>query len=262
MEDRGYKRRNKPREQSENMIYGIHAVMEAAREGKEFERLYIQDGIKNELIRELKTIIREKNIPYLYVPQEKINRLAANRNHQGVVGFLSVIEYQQISDILPRLFEDGETPLILVLDRITDVRNFGAICRTAECSGVHAVVIPARGAAQVNADSIKTSAGALNKIPVCRENNLKETLDYLSESGLQIISCTEKADDHYFDPNYTKPTAIILGSEEDGISPEYIKRSDQKVSIPMAGTIGSLNVSVAAGIVLFEVLRQRLVVRS
>ena len=241
-----------------NLIFGIRAVIEAVKAGKELERLFVQSGLKNELHIELTTTLRQHNIPFQYVPVEKLNRITT-KNHQGVVGYLSSVKYHKIENIIPTLFEEGKTPLILILDRITDVRNFGAIARTAECSGVHAIVIPSRGAAQINADAIKTSAGALHKVPVCREDNLKTVISLLKESGLQIISCTEKANDYYFQIDFTVPTAIIMGSEENGISNEYLQRSDAKAKIPLMGEIGSLNVSVATGIILYEAVSQRMI---
>lgn len=241
-----------------NLIFGIRAVIEAVKAGKELERLFVQSGLKNELHIELTTTLRQHNIPFQYVPVEKLNRITT-KNHQGVVGYLSSVKYHKIENIIPTLFEEGKTPLILILDRITDVRNFGAIARTAECSGVHAIVIPSRGAAQINADAIKTSAGALHKVPVCREDNLKTVISLLKESGLQIISCTEKANDYYFQIDFTIPTAIIMGSEENGISNEYLQRSDAKAKIPLMGEIGSLNVSVATGIILYEAVSQRMI---
>lgn len=240
------------------LVYGIRAVAEAIASGKEVDKLFIQQGLKNELFGELRKLITEHNIPFQYVPVEKINRLAGSRNHQGVAAFLSQVTYQHIDDILPGIFESGETPLLLILDRVTDVRNFGAIARTAACAGVHAIIIPSRGAAQVNADAIKTSAGALHSIPVCREHNLKDTIDYLKDSGLKIAACTEKTDTLLYDAPLEGPLAIIMGSEEDGISGEYLKRSDMLVKIPMTGPISSLNVSVAAGIVLFEAVRRKI----
>jgi 23S rRNA (guanosine2251-2'-O)-methyltransferase len=239
------------------ILYGLRAIKEAVLSGKEFDRVFVQKGLSGELFGELRKVMEEHKIPYQFVPAEKLNRLTTNRNHQGIVAFISHILYHRIEDVLPGIFEEGKTPLILVLDRITDVRNFGAICRTAECAGVQAVVIPTQGAAQVNGDAIKASAGALHNIPVCRETNLKATLEYLKESGLTVVSVTEKADDYYPKGDYTGPTALVMGSEEDGISYEYIKMSDQRVKIPMAGKIESLNVSVAAGIVLFEAVKQR-----
>jgi 23S rRNA (guanosine2251-2'-O)-methyltransferase len=238
-------------------VFGIRPVIEAVHAGKELEKVYVQKGLKGELFFELQKTLRDHNVPYQLVPAEKINKIAGYRNHQGVVALLSSITYQDIEKILPGVFESGKTPLVLVLDRITDVRNFGAIARTAECSGVDAIIIPSRGAAQINSDAIKTSAGALHKVAVCRSDNLKTTLEFLKDSGLQVVSCTEKTDTLYYETDLTLPTAIIMGSEEDGISGEYIKRSDALVKIPLLGEIGSLNVSVAAGILLFEAVRQR-----
>lgn len=245
------------KKEEEALIFGLRPVIEAIRAGKEMDRLFIQNGLKNELFGELMGLLKKHNIPYQYVPVEKLNRLTM-KNHQGVVGYVSSITYHKIHDLLPGLFEEGKTPLLLILDRITDVRNFGAIARTAECSGVHAIIIPSKGAAQINADAIKTSAGALHKIPVCREDDLKEVIDFLRESGLLVIGCTEKTDTLYYEPEYDLPAAIVLGSEEDGISPEYLKRCDARAKIPLMGTIGSLNVSVACGVILYEAVRQRI----
>lgn len=238
------------------MLFGSRAVIEAVRAGKELDKILIQNNVSNELISELKKLIRDNNIPYQYVPPEKLNKLS-NKNHQGVIAYLASVEYQEIENILPSLFEQGKTPLLLILDRITDVRNFGAIARTAECSGVNAIIIPSRGSAQINGDAIKTSAGALHDIAVCRSENLKSTIDYIKESGVQLVCCTEKSDKHYYDIDLSTPTAIIMGSEEDGISGEYLKRSDKNVKIPLLGKIESLNVSVATGIILYEAVRQR-----
>lgn len=248
---------HKPREDDKMLLFGTRAVIEAIKSDKEIDKLFLQTGVNNELFRELMPLVKERNIPFQYVPIEKLNRLTG-KNHQGIVGYLSAVTYQKIEDILPVLFEQGKVPLLLVLDRVTDVRNFGAISRSAECAGVNAIIIPSRGSAQVNADAIKTSAGALHKIPVCREDNLKASIEYLKESGLKIVACTEKAEHYYFDTDLSVPTAIIMGSEEDGISGEYLKRADELIKIPMQGQIESLNVSVATGIVLFEVIRQRM----
>jgi 23S rRNA (guanosine2251-2'-O)-methyltransferase len=190
------------------------------------------------------------------VPLEKINRLT-RKNHQGVFAFISPIDFHNIEDIIPALFEEGKNPLILVLDRITDVRNFGAIARTAECAGVDTILIPEQNAAAINADAIKTSAGALHKVTVCRTWNLKLALQYLKDSGIQLIGCTEKTQDNMYKPDYTPPTAIIMGSEEDGVSPEFLKMCDARAKIPMNGKIASLNVSVATGVILYEAIRQR-----
>lgn len=238
------------------MIFGIRAVIEAIRSGKEIESLYIQRGTAGGLLNELKTLMHEHGIIGQQVPIEKLNRIT-QKNHQGVIAVISPIVYQKIENIIPEIFEKGETPLILVLDGITDVRNMGAIARTAECAGVHAIVIPAKGSAQINADGIKTSAGALYKIPVCRHDNFMQTIRFLQESGLQLVCCTEKTKDDIYKPDYTSPTAVIMGSEEDGIRNEIIRISDHLAKIPMFGEIESLNVSVSTGIILYEAVRQR-----
>lgn len=240
----------------EQFIYGIRPVMEAILAGKEIEKIYITRGSRGDLMQELKQLMRDRKILYTEVPVEKLNRFT-RKNHQDVVCFLSSVFYQSIEDIVPSVFEKGQSPLILILDRITDVRNFGAIARTAECAGVHAIVIPYKGAAQVNADAVKTSAGALNTIPVCREKNLNHTIAFLKESGLQVIAATEKTSELLYNADFSTPCAIIMGSEEDGISTDLLKLADKKIKIPLFGTIKSLNVSVACGVVLYEALRQR-----
>jgi 23S rRNA (guanosine2251-2'-O)-methyltransferase len=248
--------KEKEKEKRSDLIFGTRPVIEALNSGKEIEKVLIQSDIKSENRNELRRLLNERKIPFQFVPLEKLNR-TTNKNHQGVIGFVSPIVFNTIEDILPEIFEKGKMPLLLILDRVTDVRNFGAMSRTAECAGVNAIIIPTRGSAQINADALKTSAGALFKIPVCRSENLKTTIDYLKESGLSIVACTEKTDAVYDEINYTQPVAIIMGSEEDGISGEYLKRSDFRAKIPLLGSIESLNVSVAAGIILFEAVRQR-----
>ncbi len=245
------------RSKSNQLIFGIRSVIEAIESGKEIENLYVQKGLSGDLFKELRQLLDQHQLNAQFVPIEKLNRLT-QKNHQGVVAFISPINYYRIEDIIPFVYEKGETPLILVLDRVTDVRNFGAIARTAECAGVHAIVIPLKGSAQVNADAIKTSAGALYTIPVCREVNLKYTLRFLQESGLQVIACTEKNEESLYDKDMSGPTAILMGSEEDGISSEYLRIADSYAKIPMMGSIDSLNVSVSAGVILYEVVRQRL----
>ena len=240
------------------MIYGVRPVIEALQAGKEIEKVLVVTGLKSELFPELRKLLNEKDIPMQYVPVEKLNRVT-RQNHQGVIAFVSPIDYEDYEQIIPALFDIGRNPLVLILDRITDVRNFGAIARTAECAGVDAIIVPSRGSALMSADAVKTSAGALFKIPVCRSVNLKDTIDYMKACGLQIVAATEKATDYHFQIDLTLPTAIMLGSEEDGVSPEYLKRCDQRVRIPMAGEIESLNVSVAAGVILFEAVKQRMV---
>ena len=241
----------------DTLIFGTRAVIEALNAGRDVEKILIQKGLSNELYNQLRQALRGQTVPLQFVPPEKLRRLT-DKNHQGVIAFLTQINYYQTEDLLQQVFEQGRTPLVLVLDRVTDVRNFGAIARTAECAGVDFIIIPSRGAAQINGGAIKTSAGALHRIKVCREDNLKNTLELLKESGLAIIACHEKTEKQIYDVNFNQPCAIIMGSEENGISSEYIKRSNEQVKIPMPGQIASLNVSVASGIVLFEAVKQRL----
>jgi 23S rRNA (guanosine2251-2'-O)-methyltransferase len=241
---------------TEQHIYGIRPLIESIKAGKEIDRVLIQKGLKGELFPELFELIRQFQIPFQNVPVEKLNRLT-RKNHQGIVAFVSSITYQPIIEIIPAIYELGQVPLILILDGVTDVRNFGAIARTAECAGVHAIVIPEQGAAQINADAMKTSAGALNNIPVSRVKNLSETIDFLKNSGLQIVAATEKADAFYNEISFIIPTAIIMGAEDTGVSPAYIKKSDKSVKIPLLGKTDSLNVSVATAIIVYEAVRQR-----
>jgi len=241
---------------SNQIIFGIRAIIEAITSGKDIEALYIQRGLAGGLMHELKTVTNEYQIVPQYVPIEKLHRMTP-KNHQGAVAVVSPITYQKIENIIPEIYEKGETPLILVLDSITDVRNMGALARTAECAGVHAIVIPAKGSAQINADGVKASAGALYKIPVCRHDNFIQTVKFLQESGLQVVCCTEKTNDYIYNPDYKLPTAIVMGSEEDGIRNELIRSADHLAKIPMFGEIESLNVSVSAGIILYEAVRQR-----
>jgi len=241
-----------------DFIFGIRSVVEAIKSGKELDRVLIKKGLKGELFQELSEMTRKLHIPVQYVPVEKINRVT-RKNHQGVVAFISPIVYHNIEEILPELYENGKNPLILVLDSISDVRNFGAIARSAEVAGVHAIVIPERGAAQVNADAIKTSAGALHIIPVCRARSLEETLSFLKDSGLSIVAASEKGEKLYYECDMTGPLAIIMGSEDKGVSPSLLNSADELVKIPQCGEIESLNVSVAASVLIFDAVRQRTV---
>ena len=245
-----------PNTEEKNYIFGIRAIIEAVNAGKTIDKLFIQKGLHNDLFAELWKLVRLKRINYKHVPLEKINRLT-RKNHQGVFAFISPIDFHNIEDVVPSLYEQGANPLILVLDRITDVRNFGAIARTAECAGVDAIIIPEQNAAAINADAIKTSAGALHKITVCRTWNLKLAIQFMKDSGIQLVGCTEKTQDIIYKPDYTLPTAIIMGSEEDGVSSEFLKMCDAKAKIPLVGKIASLNVSVATGVILYEAIRQR-----
>lgn len=242
--------------EDKDMIFGTRAVIEAIRAGKEIETLLLQKDLQNDLIKELKETAVEHGVAFVKVPVEKLNRLT-RKNHQGVVSFLSPITYASLDNIVNEAYAQGRMPLLIILDRITDVRNFGAIARTAECLGVDAIVIPSRGSARINSDAMKTSAGALNFIPVCRETNLKSTLRYLQDSGIQVMACTEKADSNVWESKLQGPVALLMGSEEDGISPEYLKMADGQIKIPVQGQIASLNVSIATALCLYEVSRQR-----
>ncbi len=237
-------------------IYGIRPTIEAIKSGKELEKIFLQNGLKGDGFRDLFNLIKELEIPFQFVPIEKLNRLS-RQNHQGVISYVSEITYQQIEDLVPFVFEQGRLPLFLILDRVTDVRNVGSIARTAECAGVDGLIIPARGSAQINSDAIKTSSGALYKLPVVRSQNLKESIQFLKNSGLSIVAATEKAEKEYTTIDFNRPMALIMGSEGEGISEEYLKLTDEVLRIPLLGEIESLNVSVATGVILFETLRQR-----
>ena len=243
--------------QDKDFIFGIRAVIEAIKSGKQIDKLMVKSGLKGELFFELIEMVKDLQIPFQYVPNERINRVTM-KNHQGVLAFISPIEFQNIENILPSIFESGKTPLIVILDKVTDVRNFGAITRTAECAKVDAIIIPEKGSAQISGDAVKTSAGALLKIPVCRVKNLSETIKYLQQSGIQLVAATEKAEDFYYKVDFSIPTAILLGAEDRGVDMEYLRVADQMVKIPILGEIASLNVSVAASILIYEAVKQRL----
>ena len=238
------------------MIFGIRAIIEAIQAGKEIDKIIIKKDIQSELSKELLTVVKDMHIPIQRVPVERINRMT-KKNHQGVVAFISPIAYQSVEQLVPTLFEEGKNPLFIMLDRITDVRNFGAIARTCECAGVDAIIIPSKNSVSVNADAIKTSAGALHTIPVCRETNLTTTIKYLKACGFNIIAATEKGDYDYTKANYTLPTCIIMGAEDKGVAYEHLALCDEWIKIPLYGSIESLNVSVAAGVVIYEAIKQR-----
>ncbi|MGE0078919.1 MAG: 23S rRNA (guanosine(2251)-2'-O)-methyltransferase RlmB [Bacteroidales bacterium] len=241
---------------SEDLIYGLHSVLEAVNSNVKISKVIVRQGLTGNLASELMGTLKFKNIPFQHVPAEVFNKYK-NKNHQGVVAFTSPIELQNLEELLPQLLNEGKTPFILMLDRVTDVRNFGAIVRTAECAGVDIVVVPAKGAANIGSDAVKTSAGALHHIPVCRVGSLKMTANYLKQNGVKVISATEKAEKTIFESSLNGPVALVMGAEDTGISPDVIKLSDEVVKIPINGKIGSLNVSVATGIVLYEIVRQR-----
>lgn len=241
---------------SKYLLYGIHPTLEALREHKSIEKILLRKGNHESAFNEMFKLIRDENIPFQYVPVEKLNRLTKG-NHQGVVCLISPIEYESIFDIIPHLYENGKVPFLMFLDKITDVRNLGAISRTAACAGVDAIIIPAKNTAGINEDAIKSSSGALNKIPICRHDNTEEVLTYLKECGIKLIACSEKAKNKYCEQDYNYPLCVIMGSENEGVSESCMSMSDIQIYIPMKGEIESLNVSVASGIILFEILRQR-----
>ncbi|MFL0682823.1 MAG: 23S rRNA (guanosine(2251)-2'-O)-methyltransferase RlmB [Algoriphagus aquaeductus] len=239
-----------------DFIFGTRAVMESIHAGKEIDKVLVQKELNNDLIKELLQLCKSENIPVVRVPDAKLNRIT-RKNHQGVIAQVSSIAYASLDHVIDNCYAVGKSPLILVLDHITDVRNFGAIARTAECAGVDAIVIPEKGSAQINSDAVKTSAGALNFIPVARVKNLFYTCRDLQKMGLSLIAVTEKTDQVMYEADFSAPVAMILGSEEDGISQEIMGIADVKVKIPMAGNIESLNVSVSAGVAIYEAIRQR-----
>lgn len=238
-------------------IFGLRAVIEAIKAGKQIDRLLIRQGLQGALYHELMIEVRTHNIPFQIVPLERIE-LVTRKNHQGVLAWLSLIEFQSIANLLPMIFEKGQDPLIIALDGVSDVRNFGAIVRSAECLGAHAIIVPEKGSARITADAIKTSAGALHSFPVCREKSLVRTIEFLKESGLKVICAAEKSGEIASEADIRGPLVLVLGSEDKGISRELTAMADNQIRIPMSGSIASLNVSVAAGILIYEITRQRL----
>ncbi len=238
------------------MIYGTHAILEALQDCKPIDQILIKKQSDNELIREIIYLARKQNVTIKSVPIEKLNKIT-RKAHQGIIAFISPIEFQDIEQIVPALYEKGENPFFVILDQVCDVRNFGAITRTCECMGVHAIIIPQKGAAQIGADAVKTSAGALFKIPICKVHSLKGTINYLQESGIQVICAAEKFSDNCYDADLTKPLALVFGAEEDGIENSIIEMANSCIKIPMTGEISSLNVSAATAMCVYEVCRQR-----
>jgi 23S rRNA (guanosine2251-2'-O)-methyltransferase len=246
------------KKEKEQLIIGIHPLLEAIKAGKEINKVLLRRGLKGESFSELFAEIRKFAIPFQFVPLEKLNGIT-HANHQGVIAMVSLIEYKNIEEIVQNCFDNGRDPFIIVLDQITDVRNFGAIARTAECAGVDALVIPSKNSVSITPDALKTSAGALNRIPVCRSENLLNTVKFIQDSGIVVLASTEKAKDNYFNADLNGPVALIIGSEESGINPEILKISDKLISIPLKGEVESLNVSVACGIIAFEIVKQRII---
>lgn len=241
----------------ENYIFGIRAIIEAIEAGKEIDKVLVKKDLGGDLSRELFTVLKEYGIVTQRVPLEKLNRIT-RKNHQGAVAMLSPVSYYSLDRIIPELYEEGKVPFIIVLDSLTDTRNFGAIARTASCAGADCVVIPERNSVSVNADAVKTSAGALMSLPVCRERSVLEAVKTLKANGIKVVGASEKAAQDYTRVDYTVPVAIVMGSEDTGISNEVLRQCDDLAAIPITGPIGSLNVSVAAGVMMFEVVRQRI----
>ncbi|MCH1548144.1 MAG: 23S rRNA (guanosine(2251)-2'-O)-methyltransferase RlmB [Flavobacteriaceae bacterium] len=243
--------------QTTTKIFGIRAVIEAIKSDKSIDKVFLQNGINNELFSELEQLLRKKSIKASYVPIEKLNRLT-DKNHQGVVASVSPVEFYEIEEIIEKVEKVGRKSTYLLLDQISDVRNFGAIIRSAECSGVDAIIIQKKSSAPINGDTIKTSAGAVFNIPICKVDHIKDAVFHLQASGINIVAATEKTNDTVYSVNFKDSCAIIMGAEGKGISPSVLKLADQKAKLPMFGKIESLNVSVACGIFLYELIRQRL----
>jgi 23S rRNA (guanosine2251-2'-O)-methyltransferase len=238
------------------IIFGTRAVTEAIKSGRQIEKIYIQTGLTNDLVKELVHTAKQYKAPYTFIPQEKLNRLSS-KNHQGVICVLSAIEYASLENIIDKAFSEGRDPFFLIVDRVTDVRNFGALARTAECASLDGIILADKGNAPITGDAMKTSAGALSHLAVCRVADMKKTIQLLKQSGIQIVACTEKASENLYTIDMNTPIALILGSEEDGISPDLLKQADRLAKIPIHGKIESLNVSVAAGIAIYEAVRQK-----
>ncbi|MDF0719764.1 23S rRNA (guanosine(2251)-2'-O)-methyltransferase RlmB [Kaistella sp. PBT33-4] len=245
-------------DRKDDFIFGLRPVIEAVEAGKTIDKIFMQNALQGEIYHELKQLLAKHKIRPNYVPVEKLNRFT-RKNHQGVVAFISDVPFETIQDVLPQLFEDGKTPFLLILDRLTDVRNFGAICRTAECTGVDAIILPEKGAAPINSDAIKTSAGAIYNIKICKEKNLAHTVDFLQQSGVMVYAATEKASKLVYDADFSVPCAVVMGNEETGISKEVLHHSDEKIKLPIEGKTQSLNVSVACGAILYEAVRQKII---
>lgn len=238
-------------------IFGIRAIIEAIQSGTVIDKVFIQKDSQGELMRELLKVMKQYNINFSQVPVEKLNRLG-DRNHQGAIATISPIAFHDLDELITSLLDEGKTPLFVVLDGISDARNFGAIIRTAECTGVNGIIIPKQGSAPVNGDTVKTSAGAVFNVPICKVDHIKDAVFQLQASGIKTVAATEKTSHNIYDINFTEPVAIVMGSEDKGVNPSVLKVIDKKAKLPMFGTISSLNVSVACGAFLYEAVRQRL----
>ncbi len=240
-----------------NQVFGIRAIIEAIQSGTIIDKVFIQKDLNSDLMKELLRVIKQKNINFSYVPAEKLNKLSS-KNHQGAVATISPISFVQIEELIETVLNKNDKPLFLILDQLSDARNFGAIIRTAECTGVDGIIIQKQGSAPVNGDTIKTSAGAVFNIPICKVDHIKDAIFHLQASGIKTIAATEKTENNIYNINFNSPVAIIMGSEDRGINPSVLKIVDEKAKLPMFGNIGSLNVSVACGAFLYEAIRQRL----
>lgn len=241
----------------EEVMYGLRPLMEAIQAGKQIDKVYMQDGLKNELAMQLRALCKTNQIFITFVPLAKIESMAREKTHQGVVALSTEIEYQPIEEIVSQIFEAGEIPLLVMLDRVTDVRNLGAVVRTMDAMGAHALIVPLQGSARINSEALKASAGALHHVPVCREKNLRDTLMFLKEAGIRVIACHEEAKTKLSHEDFSGPVCLIFGSESEGVSPQLLKMVDSEIFIPMKGQVSSLNVSVAAGMVMYEAVSQR-----
>ena len=243
-------------EEKQHYLYGMHPVEDAVRQGRKFEKILFKQGLEGDRFRSLLAEVEKRGIPYQFVPGEKMNYLVKGA-HQGVIGYMAQIDYVEFETMMENALEKRPNPVFLMLDGVSDVRNFGAIARSAECAGIDGIILPAKGGAAINADAIKTSAGALLRIPTCKVTNLRIPVFCLKEAGFQIVAATEKTDGSLYDVDFSKPTAIVMGSEGSGISSSLLALSDVKARIPMVGETGSLNVSVACAVVMYECVRQR-----
>lgn len=247
----------KNKKNNDDFIFGIRAVIEAFESGKQVDKVLVKRGLKGELVKELYDVLKAHKVAYQSVPDEKLNRYT-RKNHQGVIALISPIVFYEFEELVNTVYEQGKVPLFLMLDSVSDVRNFGAIVRSAECAGVNGIIIPEKGSARIGPDAVKTSAGALFKVPVCKVEGIRATIDYLQQSGIKVYGATEKTEQFYYDQPYTEPTCIVMGAEDVGLSEDALKKCDTLIKIPILGTIESLNVSVAASVLLYEVVRQRI----
>ncbi|WP_447636095.1 23S rRNA (guanosine(2251)-2'-O)-methyltransferase RlmB [Flavobacterium microcysteis] len=239
-----------------HQIFGIRAIIEAIQAGKEIDKVFIQKDAQGELMKDLMKVMKRASVNFSYVPVEKLNKLTPN-NHQGAVATIAPVSFHNLETLIETVIDSGKTPLFLILDQISDARNFGAIIRTAECTGVNGIIIQKQGAAPVNGDTVKTSAGAVFNVPICKVEHIKDAIFHLQGSGIKTIAATEKTDHNIYDLSLNEPIAIIMGSEDRGVNPSVLKIVDEKAKLPMFGTIASLNVSVACGAFLYETVRQR-----